>query len=96
MPRIVLIDGRFEVLNGPEKIEVYDMRNLNRDAEGRVQPVMVLPVPQTKSDKDAGKLALEKLQQAGHISTGQYLSFLETFLASVRPDGSAFRNPPAT
>jgi hypothetical protein len=42
--KVVLIDGRFELLNSPEGIEVYDIRNLDRGGDGSVTPVAVIPL----------------------------------------------------
>jgi MarR-like DNA-binding transcriptional regulator SgrR of sgrS sRNA len=43
MQTIVLINGRFEPLNSPDRIEVFDVRNLARGDDGRVIPLFHVP-----------------------------------------------------
>lgn len=91
MQKIVLINGRFELLNSEDKVEVYDIRNLKKNNEGKVMPVEVVPVGSPLTDKDAGKLALTKLHEKNYISLSEYLTFLDIFLASL-VDGISYRN----
>lgn len=91
MQKIVLINGRFELLNSDDKVEVYDVRNINKNDEGKAIPVEVVQVGSPLTDKNAGKLALTKLLEKNYISLSEYLTFLDIFLASL-VDGISYRN----
>jgi hypothetical protein len=82
MENIVLIDGRFELLNRPDRIDVFDIRNLKKDRNGSVIPISVISLEQPINDRDAGKLALEKIRDEGHITQSEYFQFLDIFLAA--------------
>jgi hypothetical protein len=80
--RVVLIDGRFELLNCPDRIEVYDSRE-GRNSES--QPVETIPLKGPVSDREAGRLALTWLLAYLHLSQSEYLNYLNLFL-SDHPD----------
>jgi len=79
---IVLINGRFELLNSPSRIEVFDMRNLNKDGDGQVIPVAVIPLEGPINERDAGKMALTWLRRSEYLSESEYLNFSDIFLAT--------------
>jgi hypothetical protein len=58
MQNVVLINGRFELLNSPDQIEVFDVRNLKKDADGRVIPLAVIKLDESLTDREAGRRAL--------------------------------------
>lgn len=89
---VVLINGRFELLNSPHRIEVFDVRNLKKDGDGKVIPAAVIPLERPISERDAGKMALTWLRRSEYLSESEYLNFADIFLAthpllSHRPKG---------
>jgi hypothetical protein len=92
MQRVVLINSRFELLNSPERIDIFDMKDLRRDRKGQVNPILVIHLKEPQTDRDAGKLALRRLLESEKISLGEYLTHMDIFLATVLPDGSANHN----
>ena len=89
MERIVLIDGRFELLNRPERLDVFDIRNLQRDSNGCVNPIVTIPLNNPITDLEAGKLALAWLRESKYLEQSEYFQFLEIFLASQPNDEAA-------
>jgi hypothetical protein len=90
----VLINGRFELLNSPHRIEIFDMRNLKKDDRGKTIPVAVIPLEGPANDRDAGKMALTWLRRSEYLSESEYLNFSDIFLATHpllarRPKGDA-------
>src|SRR5262249_27264792 len=78
--KVALIDGRFELLNSPERIEVYDIRNLDRGGDGSVTPVaVILEAPIT--DRNAGKMALAWLRKAEYLTVSEHLRNADIFVA---------------
>jgi hypothetical protein len=88
MGKIVLIDGRFELLNRPDRIDVFDIRNLQRDDTGRVRPVVSIPLDKPKTALEAGKLALQEIKDSGYLALSEYYHFLDLFLA-VQPEADS-------
>jgi hypothetical protein len=82
MGKIVLIDGRFELLNRPDRIDIFDIRNLKRDESGRVNPVVSIPLDKPKTALDAGKLALQTIRDNHYLSISEYYHFLDVLLAA--------------
>jgi hypothetical protein len=82
MASIVLVDGRFELLNRPDRIDVFDIRNLQKGADGKVRPIAVIALSKPESDREAGKTALQNLLEGSYITKGEYLQFLEAFLST--------------
>lgn len=79
---IVLINGRFEFINNPDKLEMFDIRNLKKDEQGRVIPVQVVSLDSPKDPKEAGKILLAALRDAEYLTRSEYLHFLDIFLAA--------------
>jgi hypothetical protein len=88
MGKIILINGRFELLNRPDRVDIFDIRNLKRDDAGRVNPVAAIPLEGPKSCLEAGKLALRKLRDSDYITQSEYYHFLDVFLA-VQPEAES-------
>jgi hypothetical protein len=57
MQNIVPINGRFELLNSPDRIDLFDVRNLKKDSDGRVIPLAVIPLDVPLTDRETGKRA---------------------------------------
>ncbi|HTK84007.1 MAG TPA: hypothetical protein VL625_02880 [Patescibacteria group bacterium] len=89
MQKVVLINGRFELLNGSVQIEIFDIKNLKRDDDGRVNSVASIKLAEAVSDLDAGRLALFFLRDSKYIDQTEYFYFLETFLANQPGDQAA-------
>jgi hypothetical protein len=87
--RIVLIDGRFELLNGPDRIEIFDIRNPQRDQDGEVNPVAAVSLDKPVTDREAGKLALLRLRVSNYLEQSEYFKFLDIFLAAQSLDEAA-------
>ena len=90
--KIVLINGRFELLNSPHRIEIFDMRNLKKDATGKLISAAVIPLEAPISERDAGKVALTWLRRSEYLTESEYLNFSDIFLATHpllghRPEG---------
>ena len=79
---IVLINGRFELLNSPHRIEVFDMRNLKKDSDGNLIPAAVIPLEAPITERNAGKMALTWLRRSEYLSESEYLNFADIFLAT--------------
>jgi hypothetical protein len=84
---IVLINGRFEFLTHPDKLEIFDMWNLEKDGARRVIPIHTVTLNARVKDKEAGKLALAALRDSKYITQSEYFSFLDIFLAAQTADG---------
>jgi hypothetical protein len=82
MQTVVLIDGRFELLNSPDCVDVYDVRVLKKDGDGRVIPVHAIPLENPVNDREAGKLALSRLLDSGYLTQSEYFHFADIFLAA--------------
>jgi hypothetical protein len=80
MERHVLIDGRFEALNHPDRIEVFDIRNPRRDEQGHAMPVRIIPTDMPQTGRAAGMTALAALRDDGIITPGEYLHYADVFL----------------
>ena len=78
MRKLVLIDGRFELLNGPDRIAVFDVK---KDGNGE-DPVVLIGADAPKTDRDAGTLALETLANAGFLTPDEYSQYVNKYLAS--------------
>jgi len=93
MGKVVLINGRFELLNRPDRVDIFDIRNLQRDETGRVNPVIVIPLDSPKSHLEAGKIALKKLQETKYLTLSEYYHFLDIFLtAQPETESKALRD----
>jgi hypothetical protein len=82
MGKVVLIDGRFELLNRPDRVDIFDIRNLQRDESGRVNPVVVIPLDKRISPLEAGKRALKALRDSEYLMQSEYFHFLDIFLTA--------------
>jgi hypothetical protein len=82
MGKVVLINGRFELLNRPDRVDIFDIRNLQRDDDGRVHPIIAVPLNSPKTPLEAGKLSLRKLLDGGYLTQSEYYHFLDMFLAA--------------
>lgn len=80
--RVVLIDGRFEFINNPDKLELFDIRSLKKDEDGRPMPVHVVKLDAPKDAREAGKIALAALRDADYLTRSEYFHFLDVFLAA--------------
>jgi hypothetical protein len=86
LERIVLIDGRFELLNRPDRIDVFDIRNLKKDKAGDVSPIAQIPLTTPANDRDAGKMALAWLRDEDYLTQSEYYHFLDILLATQPAD----------
>lgn len=89
MGEVVLIDGRFEVLNRPDRIDIYDITNLQKGEDGRVRPVGVVPLAQPRTHLEAGRIALYWLRDTKYLENYECLRYLEIFLANQPADAAA-------
>jgi hypothetical protein len=87
--RIVLIDGRFELLNGRGRIDIFDIQNLRRDKNGNVNPVAFIALDMVVTDLEAGRLALEWLRDSKYLDQSEFFHFLDIFLAGQPADQTA-------
>src|SRR5688572_27032341 len=79
--KVILIHSRFALLNGPDRIEVYDIRNPKRASDGSVRPIAVIPLEAPIDDRDAGKRALAWLRRAEYLTLSEHLHYADIFLA---------------
>ena len=87
--RIVLINSRFELLNRPDRVDIYDIKNLKKDQSGRVNPVGFITLEVLATDLEAGRLALEWLRNSKYINQTEFFQFRDIFLAGQPADQAA-------
>lgn len=83
MKRCVLIDKRFEVINYPDGIEVFDLRHPCKDENGQDVPVKVIPSDAPKINRVAVTTALAAMRDDGSITASEYYIYAEAFLVQM-------------
>ena len=78
----VLINSRFEAINLPDRLVLFDLKNAKGGERVDGVDVDILPLDSPKADLDAGLLALAWLRDHQRISPGEYLHYADVFLAS--------------
>lgn len=91
MQNIVLINGRFELLNSPDRIDLFDIKNMKKHGEGQVIPVAVIPLDTPLTEREAGKRALSWLVDSGYLTRSEFFQFKEIFLTAQPLDGTPKR-----
>lgn len=79
---LILIDGQYRVINSPDRLVIFDVRNPRTDEKGASVPVETIPLRGPVSSREAGRLALTWLLAYEHLTQTDYLRFLDIFLAA--------------